>query len=264
MPNYNIDKDLEGALPSPGRAKLKELLDVNLVTNESKATMLTGLAPLDSPAFTTTATLDGNELATQLYVQSNVAGVITRTAALGHPLIPNEITITGITSPDIEEGLVLIPNGMQEERPMWRLLDPPGLSGGSANVWWDVGYWEVVIINSLNGLVYYSQSESEALTPFGLTFLEPSTYGTGVSVVTGDTVSPAAIGQRCIVGDEGDGDDIGNGNYLEFTSYDGETWELSGPAGVVEDEDNPGTYKKVEFSDGQSLYTAYSILAPVA
>jgi hypothetical protein len=80
-------------------------------------------------------------------------------------------------------------------------------------------------------------------------------------VVASVGVVPAAIGQRCIVGDGGAGDDLGNGNYLEFTSYDGETWELSGPSGVVENEDAPGTYKKLEFTNGQPVYAPYSILA---
>jgi hypothetical protein len=277
MPNYDINPNLAGKLPAEGIAHLKQLLSLDQVTNTTAAAVnaatqsaLNLKANLASPNFSGVPTLAGAPLATQAWVGTQVSGVITRTAEEGSPHLTKHAEEWGLDSnPDNGDTLVVsIPEDEYENT--WTFVTgPPGLSEiqigvdvveTRANI---VGTIDEGVTSTLVGdKVVFESSYSGAYWVFELTGTAIGDHLISEGILAqGGGIAASSVGQRCIVGDEGAGDDLGNGNYLEFTSYDGETWELSGPSGVVENEDAPGTYKKLEFTNGQPVYAPYSILA---
>ncbi len=69
--------------------------------------------------------------------------------------------------------------------------------------------------------------------------------GTPVGVVT-----PAYLGQKCIVGGPV------SANRVEFSSLDGTTWTLTGPAGVIA---SASGYVRAAHDGTSIAYSAYSI-----
>jgi hypothetical protein len=172
---------------------------------------------------------------------------ITRTAAEGVPFVPAVLNLAGdygvngapVTSPPLLYAGVNVtgqPTYTNTGHPTsaayflyhtsnneW-ILDIPTTGG----VWMAVSpnVWEIirgdVTLNPLSGTDTYGT---------------PSVEGSGSSSLA----APAFPGQRCVVGTT---------NPLEFTSLDGTTWALTGPAGVFEDTANPGTYYRTSVANG--------------
>lgn len=88
-----------------------------------------------------------------------------------------------------------------------------------------------------------------------------ATWPGEVTSISGDSTiipeEPALIGQRCFVGDY----DPGNGKRLEYTSHDGVTWNLTGPACVRENPNTPGAYIELTIdADGAPSWTPYTLI----
>jgi hypothetical protein len=130
MPIGNVRRGASDVLPAGGVTALKDLLDLSNVENFSKASIISGLAPVNNPTFTGTVTMpvgailtgattatsdDSGKVASTAFVQDVVAeavvsvgGAKTRNAYGGAPKgVPEAILVTGITSPVSSDPLFL-------------------------------------------------------------------------------------------------------------------------------------------------------------
>ncbi len=93
--------------------------------------------------------------------------------------------------------------------------DPEGLTTVEAS---HIG--QLVLVEDTGAWYIWNGAEWLQLAPTPLT--RTAAEGSPVGVVT-----PAYVGQKCIVGGPV------SANRVEFTSLDGTTWTLTGPAGVI-------------------------------
>lgn len=185
----------------------------------------------------------------------NLALVITRSAALGPPTVPasivvptSGITVDGVNPYSFER---LFYDGMENARPTYRFGGSAVKYGVNSSAGLDP-VWQLMSneVDETNAWI----SESTDFLPVGLTYLEqgtvtgePSVKASVEYLPTDGFPSPAFIGQRCIVGTT---------SPLEYTSLDGSTWTLTGPAGVIES--TPGQYLRATHDGASVVYSSYT------
>ena len=184
---------------------------------------------------------DNSGVVHQLGSGSDNSVVLTRTAAEGDPNGAISITLSGITSPTPSGNLVFDPT-VPDINGRYTYENAIGTPSGS--IAHDGTEWIALLTDGLDTYEIRSGASS-AMNPLQVASWSVI-QGAGPPVFTStDGFYP---GQPLIVGTT---------NPVEYT-WDGAAWYLSGPAGVVADNESPGSYRRIIFDGGALSSESYT------
>ncbi len=168
-----------------------------------------------------------------------------RTAAEGDPNIPDTITITGSM---VGASLDPIPVPTVLSR-VADVNDFPAWEGDNSSTLQRVGVEWILDIGA--GDYQASNDLTEVLHPGGMTGWTIDT-GSGEPTLSASAVTATHLGQYCIVGN------VNPVIYQALNPDDLSEWMLVGPYGVVEDNENPGSFRRIIFDGGAISSETYT------
>lgn len=181
----NVTLSAAGAFPFTAPSKTVALVVADATDPDIEVSVVVASAGVVT-AGAITAALQGTAADPERIGAEYLPAPLERTAAQGIPTIPDILTITGITTPGIGDGLVLARGDDFEGLPSW----------GDVSSWFL--YAETLSNWALENAAYFASKALVSNNPIGLTGWQIDT-GVGQPIITGEQVTPEFLGQKCIV-----------------------------------------------------------------